>query len=174
MEKPASYSIRAATEDDLPALVAMRGALQAHMLAETPELFDLSPGWQGRKAEDYRRSIEDPDAYLAVAAAPDDVPLGMGLASILHNADLDPADLGKLDDIWVEPQRRREGIGSAIVAALLNFLGARGIEALFLHYATGNRTAERFWTERGFRPVLVMANAQRDRAFDLVQRQGRS
>ena len=166
MAEPASHSIRAARAGDLEALVAMRGALQAHMLAETPDLFDLAPGWQSRKAEAYRRCIDDPDAFLALAEAPDGTPLGMGLATVQRNADLDPADLGKLDGIWVEPQSRRKGIGSAIVAALLGFLGDRDVEALFLHYATGNRTAERFWAGRGFRPVLVKANARRDRVSD--------
>lgn len=171
MESHSGYGIRDAQSGDLPALVAMREALQRHMLAETPGLFGLAPGWHGRRAEAYRSNIADPDARLVVATGSDDGLLGMGLVRIQHNPDLDPAQFGKFDDIWVEPRRRREGIGSAIVSALLAFLGERRIEDLVLDYATGNRAAERFWVGLGFQPVLILANARRERAAQLVRRQ---
>ena len=88
--------------------------------------------------------------------------VGMGLGSIVHNADLRPATFGSMDDIWITPENRRRGYGTLIFERLTAFFMANGIEDLTLSYAVGNREAERFWSALGFRPVLVMANRRRE------------
>ena len=163
--------IRPAVPGDLTRLVDMRGSLQQHMLAGTPNLFDLTPGWRERKRTHYQTCIEDRDRLLTVACDPDgDTIVGMGLASVIDNPELQPTRFGAIDDIWVEPAARRSGVGSAIVAELLLFFEGRGLEQLTLSFATGNVEAKAFWTKLGFQPALVMANGRTDALRDRLGR----
>ena len=89
---------------------------------------------------------------------------GMGLASVFHNADLEQSRLGKIDDIWVDVASRRQGLGSLIVSELLRFFRQKGIQTLTLNYVVSNDEAEAFWASLAFRPIIVMAKADRSEA----------
>ncbi len=144
---------------DLGSLVELRHRLQDHMKESTPALFDLASNWRARKLAYYHGCLEDPDRHLVVLGdRREEAILGMGLSSVIFNSDLEPARFGKIDDVWIEPRWRRQGLGSLIVAELLRFFHRRGIDRLTLSYAAGNRDAEAFWSKLGFQPALVMAS----------------
>ena len=152
---------RSAVVADLESLVDMRHRLQSHMKVSAPALFDLAPGWRARKRSFYRACLEEPDRRLVVLCdTGEETILGMGLGSVVENPDLEPARFGAIDDVWVEPQWRRRGLGSKIVADLFRFLDRRGVDRLTLSFAIGNVEAESFWTRMGFQPALVMANGR--------------
>jgi len=85
--------------------------------------------------------------------------MGMGMGRKFVNDDFIPGVTGRVDDIWIEPEHRRQGLGSRMVSELIRFFESEGIRALTLDYARGNREAAAFWLGLGFEPVAVLANA---------------
>ena len=152
---------RPATSADLEALIDMRQRLQDHMKAGTPDLFDLAPNWRVAKREFYRDCLEDPERRLAVLRdGPADTILGMGLGSIVENPAYAPNRFGAIDDLWVTPERRRQGLGRMIIADLMGFFARHGLDHVTLSYGAGNEEAKAFWASVGFRPVLMTATGQ--------------
>ena len=58
---------------------------------------------------------------------------------------------GAITDIYVEPDERRTGIGSRLLATGLEWLKARGYVRVLLNVSTGN-PARRLYEKAGFRP----------------------
>jgi ribosomal-protein-alanine N-acetyltransferase len=69
--------------------------------------------------------------------------------------------------LGVVPARRRRGLGSALLAALVDEARRRGARALFLEVADDNTAARRLYAARGFVQVGRRANYYR-RAAGLV------
>jgi len=55
-----------------------------------------------------------------------------------------------IDDIAVDPQRRRQGIGQALVEAAIQRASRRGATHLFMDTSRGNPDAQRFYRACGF------------------------
>ena len=53
----------------------------------------------------------------------------------------------------IEPARRREGLGTAVFAALLEWLSAQGARSLRLAVIDENAAGHRFWIRQGFREL---------------------
>ena len=158
MTKDEDFKVREASLDDVTSLVAFRHDLQEHMASGNPHLFGMAPDSRERKQAFYTACIGDPLRHLVVGCAGTTSIVGMGLGSIVHNANLRPATFGSIDDVWITPACRRRGYGTLIFERLTSYFVARGIEDFTLTYAVGNPEAERFWSALGFQPALVMAN----------------
>jgi len=52
--------------------------------------------------------------------------------------------------MWVRPERRGEGIGRRLVAAVAEWAAALDIDQLLLHVTVGNDDAVRFYASCGF------------------------
>ena len=61
--------------------------------------------------------------------------------------------IGYINDLYVAPQYRGNGIAGALVAEAENWLRASGATTAELQVVTGNQAAERFWHSKGLRPV---------------------
>ncbi len=153
------YPVRMATPDDVPALVEMCHQLQAHITEKNPALFVMAPGWREKREEFYRSCIASPDRHLIVGFAADKTVFGMALGTVVNNSDFSPQRFGSIDDFWIAPCKRRQGIGTKLVNHLLRFFRHRGVEALTLSFSVGNLEAQNFWNQLGFHPALVMSNA---------------
>lgn len=62
---------------------------------------------------------------------------------------------GVIYDIVVDPDRRRGGVGRALVARALEELSAMGAPQVVLSTATQNAAAQRLFAEAGFRPTMT-------------------
>lgn len=153
------YPIRMATPDDVPTLVEMCHQLQAHITEKNPALFTMAPGWRQKREEFYKTCIADADRHLVVGCAEDGTVFGMGLGTVVNNPNFSPQRFGSIDDFWIAPYRRRQGIGTKLINHLLRFFRHRSVEALTLSFAVGNVEAQNFWNKLGFHPALVMSNA---------------
>ena len=75
----------------------------------------------------------------------------VGLArGILHD---DIHDAGYLISMWVTPEVRRNGIGSALVDAVIDWARTLELACLFLDVATNNAPATALYTSKGFIPT---------------------
>ena len=59
-------------------------------------------------------------------------------------------DIGHVKDVAVHPDRRNEGIGSALIARALSTLGAQGARTAKLEVRESNESARRLYREFGF------------------------
>jgi ribosomal protein S18 acetylase RimI-like enzyme len=66
-----------------------------------------------------------------------------------------PADFYAIVDLVVAADRRGQGIGDALMAAIENEARALGVAALDVNAAAPNRRAARFYEKHGFRVDLV-------------------
>ena len=154
------FLIRGATEKDINSIVAMRLRLQEHMLMINRNLWQMSEKSIAALPTFYRSALEDQQCHLVVAEGKQSgVILGMGLGRIYEHDEHVPKESGKIDDIWIEPNYRRKGLGTKLVSELLEFFKLKHVVAIILEYAKGNIEAEAIWERFGFEPVLTIATA---------------
>ena len=148
--------IRRATRADLPQI----GRLGALLVAQHHD-FDsrrFLPATD-RTKDGYARflgtQLDAPEAAVLVAVLDADV-IGyayVALESYDYMSLRGPA--GLLHDIIVDPERRRHGVGRALLDAVLDYVRSRGLEQIVLGTAQRNEVAQRFFAEAGFRPTMV-------------------
>jgi ribosomal-protein-alanine N-acetyltransferase len=80
---------------------------------------------------------------FALIAVEDDEPVGFALARVV-------AGEGEVLAIGVLPDRRRRGVGGALLSALEQGCGERGAGRLFLEVACDNAAAQSLYVARGF------------------------
>lgn len=91
---------------------------------------------------------EAPQSELWVATAPDDVERLDGYVGItIRGAQ------GHLDRLAVDPDRRRRGIGAALVALALDRYGRAGVKRISLTTQVDNARAQPLYERFGFRPT---------------------
>lgn len=86
--------------------------------------------------------IEAFGAFALIALEAEE-PVGFALARVV-------ADEGEVLAIGVLPDRRRRGIGAALLSALEQRCGERGAERLFLEVSCDNASAQALYLSRGF------------------------
>ena len=65
------------------------------------------------------------------------------------------ATRGLVENVFVVPERRGEGVGSALLAAAEARLRERGCGAFFLEVLAANEDARRFYREAGYEPHRI-------------------
>lgn len=158
--KPA-WEIRRASSTDVKSLVTMRLRLEDHLARATLGLLTMSPRGREALSDRYYQAIADEASCVLVAEeqSPETlIGMAIGLASVRE--DLVPSQIGRIDDVWVEPSCRRQGICRGLLQRLLLFFEQQGVQCLDLYYTVGNAEAEYVWNKFGFRPVLTVASAQ--------------
>lgn len=152
-----SVRVRAATVDDLSALVAFGAELREQLSPAADGLRKRSPTASNRPVLEarYRDALADPDRHLVVAVAEDDSHLGMALFTVgPANALLDTPAL-HVSHAVVADRHKRRGAGKALVAAAAAFAEERGLEQVVVSVHPGSREANRFFARLGFVPIAV-------------------
>ncbi len=130
-------------------MVAVHHAFDARrFIAPTPETPAVYGGF-------LIRQIDRPESVLRVAAAGDSV-LGYVYAGVEgsdYMALRGPA--GVIYDLIVAPDRRRAGIGRALLDAAVTALGPRKLPRLVLFTAERNAEAQALFTSAGFHRTMV-------------------
>jgi ribosomal protein S18 acetylase RimI-like enzyme len=155
----AEYRVRRATEADLPVLARMRRSLAEHLAACDPDLWELAPERLLRMAEFYGEMLKKENARIFLAFGSESAPVGMVMVRVLENPTLRPSRFGRIDDAWVEPGSRRQGVMRALVRAALEFIETQGARHVMLDYSIKNAISATAWQRLGFRPALVVAQA---------------
>jgi GNAT superfamily N-acetyltransferase len=136
-----SFEIRAASADEVNALPALYDWLFAPPGSEPPD-------WDPRRAVvALRDAIESHDACVLVA---DDGGVLVGICTAYQ--DLHSVRYGYrawVEDLAVDPQRRSEGIGKALMDAAKAWARERGATHLELDSALTRTDAHRFYEREG-------------------------
>lgn len=139
--QPAALRVRPATPGDVPALFAMKRALTT---AEANGAVLLAT------EEDWRRDGFGPAArFHGFVAEASDRPLGMVTYSEVYMTALG-GSVFSINDLYVEPGRRRLGTGRKLLAAVGAAALERGIPLIVLAVMDAN-PAQSFYDRLGFR-----------------------
>lgn len=141
-------SVRRIRADEAPALRAVR--LRA--LADTPLAFGSTHAREAAyPAERWHEWARDSATggkqatFLAIAADADE-PVGLAFALID-----DDAETAHLFSMWVAPEARGTGAGTALLNAVVDWTTAQGARTLHTQVTTGNEPAARLYARAGFR-----------------------
>lgn len=154
--------IRKAVESDLPVLVDFLAKLALHVAGGPHQ--HLKEEEKQRLMHVLSTSLADLDKHLVVATAGAE-PVGMGYLYIWHaqgiweQADEVECKTGFIDDVWVEPAFRQQGIFRSIMRELLSYAELHHVQELILEYAVSNNEAKAVWSRLGFQPTGVRAAA---------------
>jgi len=165
MDRPATpmpapaVRIRRATPADLPAIVRRWRELVAEHAALAPDLYALAPHANATYTATVRGQMADRDALVLVAVTPDGADLDgyLTAASGLRAPVFVVRDIGMIYDVAVRPERRRAGVGTALLAEAARHFAARGVERLQVDFNPGNLSARGFWTRNGFKVLCAEA-----------------
>lgn len=150
-----AYTIRFAAEADLPALIplfsAYLNALGEMGLRYTPRYEAVGELLEGRVKS--RRTLlavaEEEGALLGFVCAGTRRVGGEYLCE-------EQGAVGYVDDLYVRPESRGQGIASALADRAEAWMAESGVGAVELHVLLENPTAAAFWRSRGMEPVSAL------------------
>lgn len=170
---PSRVTIAEAEEADIPQTVELLFRLDAHVSGAPRDILKMTPEGEQELSARMQTFIDNPYKLLVVARHPDEGVVGMGDIALWKQAEVweTPERRGQwygvIDDVWVEPDFRRQGLNRRMLRELIDFARSHDVESLQLEYAASNREAARAWKELGFTPVGVRAAAF---AADVLER----
>jgi ribosomal protein S18 acetylase RimI-like enzyme len=155
------YLIRPALEKEVDALARMRMALQAHMMKSNPNLFELSKKRISALADNYLKEFKkDTSRLLVVHDTKTNRIIGMGMGRIFAHDEYIPNKSGRIDDVWIDPEHRRNGLCTALIKEFVNFFEAYPVDTIGLNWVAGNAEAEATWTSLGFKPNILNSSTR--------------
>lgn len=152
-------AVREATADDLPRLAELYAALRVELAGYRGRWYDLD-AWPEPVDGVFASLVADPDALVLVGTI-DDVVIGYLAATVvtpLPQAADEP--LGRVHDLFVEPEAREVGVGEALLSAAIEWLSDRGIVHADIRVLPGHRAAKNFCEEHGFVARALIMHAR--------------
>jgi GNAT superfamily N-acetyltransferase len=134
----AAVTVRRATGDDAPELARLLTAFNAEYDAEVPPV---------RALEDrFRTMLGGRDFLALLAGAP-----AVGFATVsLRPSVYHEGGVALLEDLYVAPARRNEGVGSSLIGRLLAIAREEGWGRLEIQVDEPDVDAMRFYERQGF------------------------
>lgn len=166
--------IVAASGEDIPQLIELAFQLDAHVSGAPREALQMTAKGEAELARRFQTFIDNPYKLLLVAKHPRAGIIGMGDIALWKHAEVweTPERQGQwygvIDDVWVEPDFRRQGLNRRMVLELVAFARRHDVESLRLEYSASNIEAAETWRRMGFLPVGVRAAACVTDVLDLL------
>jgi ribosomal protein S18 acetylase RimI-like enzyme len=145
-------AIRPARAADVPAIVRLWREMWDFHVPYDPR-FRATPLADEAMARWIEMNLESERAAVFVAEDPPEPPGGYCLALILESFPGLPAQFyGRISEIAVH--RRREGLGTQLLAAAHAWLRSRGVPYVEVDVAVRNPVARAFWRKQGYTDFL--------------------
>ena len=148
---PTEVMLRAAHESDGPAIGAIKVETWRRAYASILPAAVLDGLDASEESAEWGAYAGDtpPDDRLIVACRGDEV-IGYGRSEPCPDSDVPGA--GEVAGLYVHPAAQGQGVGTAMLAWLVDDLGARGFDPIVLWHFVGNEQAAAAYTRFGFRP----------------------
>jgi len=152
-----NVSFRFWNRRDIPVLARLARELYAYIESIDP-VWRTSPG-----AEDHLR-VQLMDLFTtrhatSYVACDGERIIGFITGSITQRPPVIlPRRDGLVDNAYVHPSWRRQGIGTRLCRMILAWFTEQGVEEVRIHYQVSNLEANRFWERFGFRPWTIQAH----------------
>ena len=148
------YTIRTATEEDLPKLLPLLPELTDFDVPERRNPDDL---WTGDAALMKQALTEElKETFVDLAEANTGEILGLVMITMREEL-MSHAPSAHLETIIVAPSARGTGLGRALLHHTEKTVKARGAESLSLHVFRNNRRAHALYEAEGFDSELIRA-----------------
>lgn len=102
----------------------------------------------------FAKELGNEQVYYIVAKEENEV---VGFAALLFNG-----ELGEILDIAVLPEKRKKGIGAALMNDLLEKVAEKNFLEVHLEVREGNKAAIALYEKYGFRPIGLRKNYYRN------------
>ncbi|MDT4859264.1 Mycothiol acetyltransferase [compost metagenome] len=153
---PTTITIRAARDEDVPVLGKYGSDLMAlHHQWDPNRFIATGTGTKASYARWLRSQLEKPDVVV-LAAEQEEMIVGYAYAALEgydYMALRRPA--GVVHDLFVDPEKRNQGVGRMLLDAVIAELQGRGADLVVLSTAHRNEAAQRLFAAAGFRPTMV-------------------
>ncbi len=158
----AAYSVRRAQSSDIVVMVGYRLALQEYLESCNRYLIPMPEARKNSLYDKYAALLHDNSSYpVVVVHNAGGYMVGMGVG-VVSSQDVPGVVTGRIDDVWIEPGHRRQGLCRLLVRELLAFFCEQNAEHVVLDYVIGAEESERTWRALGFKPVLAKASITRE------------
>lgn len=145
----------------LPGIEPLTRSLHEHHRTVDPAIPRVplrdTDAWWTVRSERYRAWLGEPDTFLLVAED-DGVAVGYALVTF-HDRDDSNATgdrFAELQSLAVTPDRRGEGLGTALLHEVYREVRRRGAEEMVIGVLATNEAAMRLYEREGFRPWVVL------------------
>jgi GNAT superfamily N-acetyltransferase len=119
-------------------------AIRLRALLDTPDAFSSTfDEVAARPAESWSRQLVQLPTFLAVSD-------GLDVGMVRCAPDDTRTDTAWLISMWVAPEMRRQGVGAALVDAVIDWARSHGVTRLVLDVADHNTSAIALYERRGF------------------------
>ena len=165
MPRRPRIAIEEAEEADIPHVLELLYRLDAHVSGAPRELLRMTAAGEAELAKRFLTFITNPYKLLLVARHPRAGIIGMGDIALWKHAEVweNPERQGQwyaiIDDVWVEPDFRRQGLTRRMLLELVAFARRHSVESVQLEYSASNLEAAETWARLGFRPIGIRAEA---------------
>ncbi|WP_284749688.1 GNAT family N-acetyltransferase [Amycolatopsis sp. RTGN1] len=140
--------------EEVPELVKSAEALFAEDAGTHDPRMDL--GWPAREGAPYYQDLVENENALCLLARSDGAVAGHLIGRLLPVGSLRPdAVRAVLESMRVAAERRREGVGEALVSAFVTWARERGANELVVQAYAHNESGLAFYGAQGFQPFEV-------------------
>lgn len=139
----ADVSVRCATPEDIPALVALMGAFYAE------SSYPLDNDWASGA---FRKLLSNPSLGCAWLAGAGGTAIGHAVLTARYTME-HGASSGYVDDLYVDPDHRRKGVGFALLGMLIRECRVRELASVYVEVGQSNRPALALYARFGLEPV---------------------
>ena len=136
-------SVRCATLDDVPALVVLMAAFYAE------SSYPLDNEWASGS---FRKLMSNPSLGCAWLASAGGNAIGHAVLTARYTME-HGASSGYVDDLYVEPEYRRRGVGFALLEMLFRECRVRELASVYVEAGRSNRPALALYAKFGLAPV---------------------
>ena len=145
--------VRAVTPADVAAVTRLQVASWREAYAGIIPAGYLAAMSAAEREQRHLARVQDPEPRAAYLLAEQDGAIrGMTNVGPARDDDLDPAAVGEIRAIYVDPPAWSTGVGAALMRAALDHLVRHGARAVTLWVLEGNARARAFYERWGFRP----------------------
>lgn len=156
------YTIRRARADDVDRLAELVLALQDHLEASNPGVWQMTDDARRRVRNQVASRVRAVKTWVLVAEHDVDGIVGVIFGRTATYSRYTPPRTGVVDQAYVQPEHRRRGIATRLVSELCRAFAIEGVPDVSLRFVSGNREAASFWASLGFAPRILTVGAGLD------------
>jgi GNAT superfamily N-acetyltransferase len=164
-----SLSMSTLTRKLKPDEVELHRDLRLQALGDSPGSFGETLAEAAERPttywEDLTRSVTEPGGHVMFIAFEGDAPIG----SAYGLRDQELSDGGRVGGMWVHPRSRRQGVGTALLQAVLDWARACAFSRLALWAPDQDPAALALYRDAGFRETGNRRSLTANKAIQIVE-----